>query len=83
MGRRVDSAVWDQRREWVCKQQASGLSVAQFCRENALNLNNFDAWKRRLRTLVVGSGFIESHTEGCDRRFESDIFEYVEDNITR
>jgi hypothetical protein len=48
MGRRVDSAVWDQRREWVQKQTQSGLSAGKFCRENSLNLNNFQAWKRRL-----------------------------------
>ncbi len=41
MGRRVDSALWDQRRELVQKQLRSGLSVGEFCRENALNLNNF------------------------------------------
>lgn len=49
MGRRVDSALWDQRREWVQKQLLSGLSAGKFCRENALNLNNFQAWKRRLK----------------------------------
>jgi hypothetical protein len=49
MGRRVDSALWDQRREWVQKQLHSGLSAGTFCRENALNLNNFQAWKRRLK----------------------------------
>lgn len=49
MGRRVDSALWDQRREWVQKQVHSGLSAGEFCRENALNLNNFQAWKRRLK----------------------------------
>jgi transposase-like protein len=49
MGRRVDSALWDQRRELVQKQLRSGLSVGEFCRENALNLNNFQAWKRRLK----------------------------------
>lgn len=49
MGRRVDSALWDQRQEWVQKQLQSGLSAGTFCRENALNLNNFQAWKRRLK----------------------------------
>lgn len=49
MGRRVDSVLWEQRRELVKKQLESGLSAGQFCRDNSLNLNNFQAWKRRLK----------------------------------
>ena len=48
MGRRIDSAELEQRREWVRKQVESGLSAARFCRENALNPNCFHTWKRDL-----------------------------------
>lgn len=34
MGRRVDSLLWDQQRDWVQKQVESGLSAGQFCRDN-------------------------------------------------
>jgi len=48
MGRRIDSAELELRREWVRKQVESGLSAARFCRENALNPNCFHTWKRDL-----------------------------------
>lgn len=48
MGRRIDEAVWNERRELLQRQASSGMSAAQFCRENGVNLWNFNAWKRRL-----------------------------------
>lgn len=48
MGRRIDESVWDQRRELLRRQESSGVSAAQFCRENDVKLWNFHAWKRRL-----------------------------------
>jgi hypothetical protein len=47
MGGRIDEAMWDQRRAWLEKQLQSGFSAARFCRENDLNLNNFNGWKRK------------------------------------
>jgi hypothetical protein len=35
-------------REIVLRQRASGLSIAAFCRENAVPASSFFAWKRRL-----------------------------------
>jgi hypothetical protein len=51
MAGRVDQSVWDERREWIRKQQASGLSMTQFCREHGLNLANFHSWRERFAKL--------------------------------
>lgn len=48
MSGRIDPAVWDERREWIERQVASGLSVAGFCREHGLHVGNFHAWKQKL-----------------------------------
>lgn len=48
MAGRVDESVWEERREWVRKQEDSGQSVAQFCRDNGLRVGNFHAWRHRL-----------------------------------
>lgn len=47
MARRVDKSVWEERREWIGRQQTSGLSVARFCREHGLHEANFHAWRQR------------------------------------
>ena len=41
MSGRVEESVWEERREWIRKQEASGLSAAQFCRENGLHGRGF------------------------------------------
>lgn len=51
MAGRVAESVWDERREWIRKQQASGLSVAQFCRDNGLHEVNFHGWRHRFAKL--------------------------------
>jgi len=51
MAGRVAESVWEERREWIRKQQASGLSVAQYCRDNGLLEANFHAWRHRLAKL--------------------------------
>jgi len=48
MGRRIDEAVWSDRKELLQRQALSGMSVAGFCREHGVNLWNFHAWKRKL-----------------------------------
>jgi hypothetical protein len=35
-------------REILSRQQASGLSIAEFCRDNAVPVSSFFAWKRRV-----------------------------------
>ena len=47
MAGRVEESVWGERREWIRRQQDSGLSVARFCRDNNLHEGNFHAWRLR------------------------------------
>ena len=54
MGRRIDSAAWDERRNWLERQASSGISAARFCRENGLKLSNFHGWKRKLNGVAAG-----------------------------
>lgn len=51
MAGRVEESVWAERQEWIRRQEESGLSVAQFCRENGLHLGNFHAWRLRFAKL--------------------------------
>ncbi len=37
--------VW---REWIRKQKFSGLSIAQFCRENGISQATFYNWRKKL-----------------------------------
>jgi hypothetical protein len=48
MGRRLDEAVWNERRELLERQATSGVSVARFCQANGIKVWNFNAWKQRL-----------------------------------
>ena len=60
MAVRVEESVWEERGEWIWKQQESGLSVAQFCRDNGLHEGNFHAWRLRFAKVrgraSVGAG---------------------------
>lgn len=51
MAGRVEESVWAERREWIRKQEESGLSVARFCRDNSLHEGNFHAWRLRFAKL--------------------------------
>lgn len=51
MAGRVEESVWAERQEWIRRQEESGLSVAQFCRENSLHVGNFHAWRLRFAKL--------------------------------
>ena len=48
MAGRVADSVWEERRDWIRRQQESGLSVARFCQDNGLHEGNFYAWRNRL-----------------------------------
>jgi len=37
-------------RELIGRQPASGLSIAQFCKQTGVSANSFFVWKRRLRS---------------------------------
>jgi len=54
MSGRIEESVWEERRAWIAKQQQSGLSVAQFCREHGLHARNFHSWKCRLGEAAIG-----------------------------
>ncbi len=60
MAGRVEETVWEERREWIRRQQESGLSVAQFCRDNRLHEGNFHSWRLRFAKVSgqspVGTG---------------------------
>lgn len=48
MARQVNQALWDQWRKRLQRQQASGLSIAEFCRKENLSRQGFHLWKRKL-----------------------------------
>ena len=49
MARKVNQVLWDQWRQRMKSQLASGLSIAAFCRREGVSQAVFHAWKRRLR----------------------------------
>lgn len=68
MAGRVEESVWEERWEWIRRQQESGLSVAQFCRDNSLHEGNFHTWRHRFAKVSgqspVGTG---KHAGGRQR----------------
>lgn len=52
MARQVDHVLWDQWRERFERQRSSGLSVAEFCRQEGLSPHGFYVWRRRLRATT-------------------------------
>ncbi len=55
MDRKAEGArdLWRQR---IAAQEASGLTVAEFCRRNAVSRVGLFAWRRRLREGAAGVG---------------------------
>src|SRR5690606_11177664 len=51
-----------ERRAWISNQEASGLSAAQFCRENGLHVGRFHAWRQRFAQQRAGK------SQGVDRQ---------------
>ena len=49
MARPVNQVRWDQWRQLIASQRASGLSVAEFCRGENISRQGFHVWKRKLR----------------------------------
>ena len=48
MGRPINGSLRQSWRSRINEQLASGLSVAAFCRQHAIAVNSFYAWRRRL-----------------------------------
>jgi hypothetical protein len=49
MARSVNQVRWDQWRQVIARQRASGLSVAEFCRKDNVSRQGFHVWNRKLR----------------------------------
>lgn len=49
MARKVNSVLWDQWRQRLTRQRASGLPIAAFCRKEGVAQAAFYAWRRKLR----------------------------------
>jgi len=49
MARTVSQVRWNQWRQVIARQRASGLSVAEFCRRENVSQQGFHAWNRKLR----------------------------------
>lgn len=49
-----ESPAWRKWRQIIERQQASGNSIAAFCRSNRLPSSSFFAWKRRLAASAAG-----------------------------
>jgi hypothetical protein len=59
MARTVSQVRWEQWRQVIARQRASGLSVAEFCRREDVSRQGFHVWKRKLRPRTaapLGSG---------------------------
>jgi transposase-like protein len=49
MTRKVNQVLWDQWRQRIERQRASGLSIAEFCRRENVPRQGFHVWRRKLR----------------------------------
>lgn len=49
MVRQGNQVRWDQWRQRVDRQRASGLSIAEFCRRERLSPHGFYVWRRRIQ----------------------------------
>ena len=48
MARKANQTLWDQWRQRMERQRASGLSIAEFCRRENVPRHGFHVWKRKL-----------------------------------
>lgn len=49
MTRKVNQLLWDEWGQRVKRQRESGLSIAEFCRQEKVSSHKFHVWKRKLR----------------------------------
>jgi hypothetical protein len=49
MARQVNQVLWDQWRQRIDRQRTSGLSIAEFCRQERLSPHGFYVWRRKVR----------------------------------
>lgn len=55
MGRRVNAGLWASWRERLTRQQASGQSIAEYCRRAGISVTTFHQWKRKLAGTTTSS----------------------------
>jgi transposase-like protein len=63
MARKINQVRWDQWRERIERQRASGLPITAFCRTEDVSPATFYTWKRKLRDSVQarqGSGEVRT-----------------------
>jgi transposase-like protein len=53
MARQVNRVVWDEWRQRIKRQRASGLSIAEFCRREDISSHGFYVWRRNLRQAAL------------------------------
>ena len=56
MGRTADMTVAEVWRERLRRQRRSGLSISEFCREEAVSPASFYRWRKRLKDWEDGTG---------------------------
>ena len=49
MAREVNQVLWEQWRQRIRRQRESGLSIAEFCRQENISSHGFYVWRRNLR----------------------------------
>lgn len=54
MSRRANQVLWGQWRERLERQRKSGLSIAEFCRQEGVSSVAFHTWRRKLRGQSAG-----------------------------
>jgi len=52
--RKVNQVLWDEWRQPVKRQRESGLSIAEFWRQEKVSSHKFHVWKRKLRQAESG-----------------------------
>ena len=66
MARQVNQVLWDQWRQRIERQRASGLSIAEFCRRENISRQGFHVWKRKLRQNDISSAVDRREPSGCN-----------------
>jgi hypothetical protein len=59
MARQLNSALWNEWRQRLKRQRASGLSISEFCRRENLSSHTFHCWRRKLRPAARGPSRIQ------------------------
>ena len=64
MTRRVNQVLWEEWRQRMERQQESGLSIVEFCRQEGVSAVTFHTWKRKLRGAARGRSAADAVARG-------------------